>query len=91
MTIDHTAKALEYLDVAANTHDLQLKQIALTNAQVHATLAVDKQARIANLFAALSSHPLTDEGWYSSASATVIARIEARNEIRAAIREGLGI
>jgi hypothetical protein len=67
MTIDHTAKAIEYLDVAANTHDLQLKQIALTNAQVHATLAVDKQARITNLLtyfsAPASVHDTESDAW----------------------------
>jgi hypothetical protein len=82
MTIDHTAETLAYLDVAANTHDLQLKQIALTNAQVHATLAVDKQALIANLIAVADA----DRDFFSTEQGE-----SKYGTLFAAIREGLGI
>jgi len=51
MSVDHVQAALDALNHAHNVDNAVLATVALANAQVHATLAVAEQARIANLIA----------------------------------------
>lgn len=62
-------------------------------AQVHATLALVEQQRIANTLAALSlgATALEDEPIKADAVDRTRARITRRNALRAAVREGLGL
>ena len=80
MTIDHKEMAVTLLGVSITARHPDVKDRTIATAQVHATLAVAEQARIANLIAA------TRRG------DDYMSRIYAMNDgPLAAIREGLGI
>lgn len=53
LKMNHAQEAVEYLDLAANEEDPAWAQVRLTRAQVHATLELAEQQRIANLVAFL--------------------------------------
>ena len=79
MTIDHRQLALEHVEDAVTVNGLYLMQKAIGLAQVHATLAVAEQARIANLIAATRNDDYL----------TLVHQMQDGS--LAAIREGLGI
>lgn len=90
--VDHVAKALEQAEIGEYANGLFNMQRATRLAQIHATLAVEKQARIANLIEMLhKAQNLQLEGWMTQTDPAVVERIKERNTIRTAIREGLGI
>ena len=81
--IDHRAEALEHVEDAVTVNGLYLMQKAIGLAQVHATLAVAEQARIANLIAL---YRLSEEDAMDFARQGV-----SFPQVSLAIREGLGI
>lgn len=97
MTIDHRQLALDHAEVAEESTSLFVMQKETRLAQIHATLAVAEQARIANLLKSLSrvmpDEVIPDDGLPFSSGQTVDqekrdARIAST---LTAIREGLGI
>ena len=61
-SIDHAAEAFRVLQLPTSMEDAT-EANALAYAQVHATLALVEQQRIANLIALANCHPAPDEEW----------------------------
>lgn len=91
--IDHAAEAVRAGQQAERAGRHQDRLEHLLNANVHATMALVEQQRLANLIAALTLTPsrLADETIKADASEVTRARIALRNAIRAEVREGLGL
>jgi len=82
MTIDHRSAARDHLNLAKNANSLS-KDREIATAQVHATLALAEQARIANLIAVGTAR--------IEAYDYLITSPQEASTVKAAIREGLGI
>lgn len=85
--IDHTAEALSSIEAAKEWEEVELAALLLTDAQVHATLAlvaatekVAEQARIANLIALGGKYV-----WHDGDRNTYIDLLHPQ------IKEGLGL
>lgn len=90
--IDHAAEAVALLARADLQGTDPLGDTLRLDAFVHATLAAAEQQRIANLLALLGNRDvLSDEAVQDHFAETDRQRGHARNEIRASIREGLGL
>lgn len=90
--VDHVAKALAQAEIAENANGLFNMQRAARLAEIHATLAVAEQARLANLIAVLNGDDdLRPQGWMTNTNEAVVERIKERNRLRAGIRDGLGL
>ena len=83
MTIDHRQLALDHAEVAEESTSLFVMQKETRLAQIHATLAVAEQARIANLITAVVARTMSSD--------YVIGTFNEADNVSAAIREGLGI
>ena len=59
--IDHAALAVEMLEVADHSDSIIVQTNAVAKAQVHATLALAKQQRVANIIAAFAEHGFTSD------------------------------
>ena len=89
---DHKAQALKnidegYIEVAEDNE----VAISLALAQVHATLYLAEQQRIANLIAFVALNPLTKLEEVGAWSVDGEEEAVERNTARHAIREGLGL
>lgn len=90
MTIDHAAEARDALTTAhdfAMDEEFAFADLTLKAAQVHATLALVEQQRIANLIAAFQM----EGGPYKEANDWTDGEEDANVSIRRQVREGLGL